>query len=91
MIYICVIWGIVNLLPIYPLDGGHVAREILLQISPRYGIRLSLWLSIVAAVAMAVFGFVQWHSWFVAFFFGYLAYTCYATLAAYSGYNPRQR
>ena len=31
---------------------------------------------------------LQWHSWFVALFFGYLAYTSYATLQAYSGRSP---
>ena len=49
--FICVFWGLVNLLPIYPLDGGQIAREILLLISPRDGIRQSLALSIFAAVA----------------------------------------
>ena len=47
--YISVLWGVVNLLPIYPLDGGQIAREILLKLSPRDGIRQSLLLSIVAA------------------------------------------
>jgi len=45
----------------------------------------SLWLSIGAAVAMAVFGYVEWRSVFVALFFGYLAYTNYMTLQAYNG------
>jgi membrane-associated protease RseP (regulator of RpoE activity) len=88
--FVSVVWGMVNLLPIYPLDGGQVAREIFLKLSPREGIRASLSLSIVAAVAMAVIGFVTWHhDWFVVLFFGYLAYTSYATLQAYSGRNSR--
>ena len=80
---------IFNLLPIYPLDGGQIAREILLKLHPREGIRASLCLSIVAAAAMAVTGFMQWnHDWLVALFFGYLAYASYITLQAYSGRNP---
>jgi stage IV sporulation protein FB len=86
--FICVVWGLVNLLPIYPLDGGHIAREILLWISPRGGIRWSLGLSILAAGAMAAFGLLQTHDWFVALFFGYLAYASYVTLQAYNGHRP---
>ena len=88
MLFICVVWGVVNLLPIYPLDGGQIAREILLKLNSREGIRWSLLLSILAAGMMAAVGFIQWQSWFVALFFGYLAYTSYATLQAYSGRNP---
>ena len=53
---ISVVWGLVNLLPIYPLDGGQIAREIALWLTPREGIRYSLVLSIIAAVGMAAFG-----------------------------------
>ena len=56
LFWICVLWGVVNLLPIYPLDGGQIAREILLKFNPRDGIRQSLMLSILAAGAMALFG-----------------------------------
>jgi stage IV sporulation protein FB len=86
--FICIFWGLVNLLPIYPLDGGHIAREILLKLSPGSGIRLSLGLSIAAAAAMAAVGGMQWHDWYLALFFGYLAYSSYLTLQAYSGRNP---
>ena len=85
--YICVLWGIVNLLPIYPLDGGQVIREVLLKFNARDGMRQSLLLSILAAGAMAAIGLLQWQDWFVAIFFGYLAYASYAALEAYGGRN----
>jgi membrane-associated protease RseP (regulator of RpoE activity) len=85
--FICVMWGLVNLLPIYPLDGGQITREILLKFSPRDGIRQSLLLSILAAGAMAAFGMSR-QLWFTAFLFGYLAYASYATLQGYSGRSP---
>ena len=88
--FVSMVWGMINLLPIYPLDGGQIAREILLKLNSREGIRASLCLSIVAAVAMAVIGFVEWnHDWFVVLFFGYLAYASYMTLQAYSAHNSR--
>jgi Zn-dependent protease len=83
--FISVVWGLVNLLPIHPLDGGQIAREIALWLTPRDGIRYSLVLSIIAAVGMAAFGMQQWHDWFVAIFFGMLAFSNYSTLQAYSG------
>lgn len=85
LLFISIIWGMVNLLPIYPLDGGQIARELLLRLNPHDGIRQSLILSIFTAAGLAVIGFVKWNDWFVAFLFGYLAYTSYSTLLAYTG------
>lgn len=39
MVYVCLIWGLVNLLPIYPLDGGQVS----LEVSTRFGPAGPLW------------------------------------------------
>lgn len=86
--FIGIFWGLLNLLPIYPLDGGQIAREILLKANPRDGIQQSLWLSVFAAAGMAIFGYVQWNSVFMALFFGYLAFTSYSTLEAYRGRGP---
>lgn len=82
LLYVNIFWGLVNLLPIYPLDGGHVAREVLTLFHPRQGIVQSLWLSVVAAGAMAVWGLLQ-SGFFTAFMFGYLAYASYQILLAY--------
>ena len=84
MFFICTLWGLVNLLPIYPLDGGQIVREILLALLGRPGIRLSLMLSILVAGMMAVYGIVVRQDWFIALLFGYLAYASYATLQAYT-------
>ena len=66
----------VNLLPVYPLDGGQIAREILLRLNLRDGIRQSLLLSIVAAVGMAALAASR-ELYFAALLFGYLAYSSY--------------
>jgi stage IV sporulation protein FB len=87
-LFICVVWGAVNLLPIYPLDGGQIAREIFLKISPRGGIQQSLSLSMVAAIFIAVAGLVLAKDLFIALLFGYLAFANYATLQSYNGRNP---
>jgi len=44
LLFINVLWGIVNLLPVYPLDGGQIAREVLVAVNPRAGIQQSLML-----------------------------------------------
>lgn len=82
LLYINLLWGAVNLLPIYPLDGGRISREICLTGNPRRGMVLSMRISLAFAALMAVVG-LSWGSWFVALFFGYLAYTSYRTLQAY--------
>jgi stage IV sporulation protein FB len=85
VLQICVLWGMVNLLPVYPLDGGQIARELFLRFSPRDGIRQSMLLSIFAAGAMAVYGYTRMGSVYVAFFFGYLAYASFIALRNYMG------
>lgn len=88
VLFVCVFWGFINLLPVYPLDGGQIARELLLRVNPRDGIRQSLILSIVTGVAVAVIALVTLHDVFIAVMFGFLAYFSYAALQAYRGRGP---
>ncbi len=85
--FICVFWGLVNLLPVYPLDGGQIAREVLMMVNPAEGTRWSLIVSFVTAGLLAVVALVQWQDVFTAILFGYLAYVSYQTLAFYSGHG----
>lgn len=85
LLFISVFWGIVNLLPIYPLDGGHIARSVLVRLHPTQGTRWSLMLSFLMAVLVAVMAAVQWRDFYAAIFFGYLAYGSYMMLAVYGG------
>jgi stage IV sporulation protein FB len=54
LLYINLYWPLLNLLPIWPLDGGRVCREICSAISPREGLRWSLMVSIAAAGVLVV-------------------------------------
>jgi stage IV sporulation protein FB len=83
ILFVNVLWGLVNLLPVYPLDGGRVSRELCTLGNVRRGIVLSLQISIATAGAMAVFGAVRWQSLYVALMFGYLAYLSFQMLQAY--------
>jgi len=82
-LFVNIAWGLVNLLPIYPLDGGRVSRELLTLKNPRDGIVLSLQISAIVAILMAIVGAVAWQSLYTAIMFGYLAYSNYQTLQAY--------
>jgi stage IV sporulation protein FB len=90
LLYINIFWGLVNLLPVYPLDGGQVARELLTLRNPRQGLGRSLQVSIgtgavVAAAALVHFGRAGlWFSGlFLALMFGLLAYNSYRALQLY--------
>ncbi|HEY1598693.1 MAG TPA: site-2 protease family protein [Pirellulales bacterium] len=85
MQFINIFWGLVNLLPIIPLDGGQVARAVAAKVYPADGLRLSLILSVVAAVGMAAFCFLRWEEVFAAIFFAYMAYQSYQMLQQVSG------
>lgn len=85
LLHISVFWGILNLLPVQPLDGGHIARELLIRADPRQGAERSLVLSLGTAVAIAVVALVRLHSTFMTVLFAYLAYQSYVMLAVYRG------
>ena len=85
------LWGILNLLPIYPLDGGQVARELFtMRGDVSIGITRSLWLSVIAAGCVAVFALAN-ARFFATLLFGYLAYSSYRSLEAYQRYGGRNR
>ncbi len=84
LLFVTVVYGILNLMPIYPLDGGQIAREVFVKLNPHEGLRRSWGLSFVTAALLAVTALVLLDM-FVAFLFGYLAYFSYANLQAQSG------
>ena len=82
LIQINLYWGLLNLLPVYPLDGGQIARELFLARRPEDGLerslRLSMWAALLAAAGMAGWSFkIQREggepSWFGMVFFVLLA------------------
>ena len=84
MFFVNLFWGCVNLLPIYPLDGGRISQEILNHFNPSQGVRQSLLISVFAAAAMALVMYARFGSFFSAIFFGYFAVINYQMLQQYS-------
>ena len=55
------LWALLHLLPIYPLDGGMVVRELCEAVLKRFGTVLSLLISVACAGGLAVWaGYVLW-------------------------------
>ncbi len=51
MVYVNLFWGILNLLPVFPLDGGQVSRELCgMRWGAYRGVRISLQISFVSAL-----------------------------------------
>lgn len=86
-LWVNVFWGIINLLPVFPLDGGHVTRYVLIQSDPRNGLLTSLWVSVVTGGLLAVTGLLVMNSIYMAFLFGLLAFQSYQML---QGLSARQ-
>jgi stage IV sporulation protein FB len=80
LLWINIFWGLINLLPVIPLDGGKIARTLLVRSDPWNGARKSLRLSAVVAAVVAAAGLILLASPFLALLFGYLAFTSYLTL-----------
>lgn len=71
LLWINIYWGLINLLPVLPLDGGHIAEALLSQ-QPD-GRRKALQLSTVAGTLVAILGFVAGSMW-LCYMFGFFAY-----------------
>jgi len=87
LLFVNIFWGLINLFPVYPLDGGKISREILVALHPGDGLRQSLVLSIAAGGALAVVAVIYLESIFMAVLFGYLAYGSYQALQGSGGYG----
>jgi stage IV sporulation protein FB len=80
LLWVNIFWGLINLLPVFPLDGGQVARNILIQVDPRDGVRKSLWVSVVTGGILAILGLIAFRSVFMALLFGFLAFQSFQSL-----------
>ena len=78
------LWAIFNMVPVFPLDGGQVARALMQKIDPRDGLKNSLYLSIGVAGLLCFYAF-SIKSTFLAIFCGYMAYESWQSLQRISG------
>jgi membrane-associated protease RseP (regulator of RpoE activity) len=55
LFFINLYWGIMNLLPVFPLDGGQVSQEVCAAVSRRNGFRIAMEISIAVAGLIALY------------------------------------
>lgn len=84
-LWVNIFWGLINLLPVIPLDGGNVMRYFLIQRDPWNGMRTALWISVITGAAAAVVGLTLLNSIYMAFLFGLLAFQSFQLLQASGG------
>jgi Zn-dependent protease len=102
LLWINIFWGLVNLLPIWPLDGGQISREVCEAYRGREGLRLSVQISLATAAGLAVFALVEviarrrlipyfslGRSFFSVVFFGLLAFNSWQLLRYVRYADPR--
>ncbi len=81
MIWINLMWGLVNLLPIYPLDGGQATQVLLSQVDRRSGVRWGHTVSLITAGVLAILAAtVLRGDYYPTIFFGLLAVMNYQIL-----------
>ncbi|MBD3676388.1 MAG: hypothetical protein HUJ26_22995 [Planctomycetaceae bacterium] len=73
-------WGLLNLLPIYPLDGGQVAEQVCRKINPYRGMENTFKLGIIVAVIVAIFAWQRMGQTYMALMFLFLAFNNYQFL-----------
>ncbi len=71
LIYINLAWGLVNLLPVLPLDGGQICRDVCRMISPFNGVLYAIRIGVVAAGGVALLAAFSGNT-FVAILFAIL-------------------
>lgn len=91
--WINLVWPIFNLVPVWPLDGGQVTREVCVVAAPARGVAVSLTISVVTALLLAIWSLAIYllnrpiPSWipvsgslFTVLFFALFAYFSYQEL-----------
>lgn len=87
LLFVNIFWGLINCLPVFPLDGGQISREILSAINPQNGLLWALQLSLLVSALAAIACLLYLEDYFLALFFGYFAYTSYTAMNQLQGSN----
>lgn len=70
-------WGLFNLIPVAPLDGGHAVREFFnIFFRDRVSFILYVWVAMIVGGAVAVFFFVV-RSFFIALYIAWFVYIAF--------------
>jgi membrane-associated protease RseP (regulator of RpoE activity) len=76
-------WSLVNLLPIWPLDGGQITGVVLTKFNRYKGLNWTHVISLITAALLAMFVFIYVKDMFLGFFFALFALINYQILQAH--------
>ena len=79
MLWINLFWGIFNLLPLWPLDGGQIVSTFLGKVNPRNGERWGHVIALFTAAGLAIWAFSAGQI-FTAVFVGFIGFTNFQIL-----------
>jgi membrane-associated protease RseP (regulator of RpoE activity) len=80
LVFINLYWGLLNLLPIWPLDGGQAAQILLSLYDRQRGQRWSHIVALLVAGGLALVVYQRFQDMFLTFMFGCLAFVNYQML-----------
>jgi Zn-dependent protease len=80
LLFINIWWGLVNLLPIWPLDGGQMTEVVLSMFNRREGRRRAHVVGLLTAGALAIVVFQLTGQLFMTIWFAYFGYVNYQQL-----------
>jgi membrane-associated protease RseP (regulator of RpoE activity) len=60
LFFINLLWGLINLLPIWPLDGGQISRDLFTIVLPRGGASIAFGISLVLCGLLVVNSLMAW-------------------------------
>jgi Zn-dependent protease len=70
-------WGMFNLIPVPPLDGGHATRDFFrMFLNERTAFIVSIWIAMIGGAAAALYLFTN-RSFFVAFYVAWFVYLAF--------------
>lgn len=87
LIFIGLVWGLVNFVPVFPLDGGQIAHEVILWRRPHDGLLVSMKFAVGAAavaftISVGLYFALDWSTGLLAFVFLILGVQSYMVLRA---------
>ncbi|MEM8678363.1 MAG: site-2 protease family protein [Planctomycetota bacterium] len=83
-LYVSIYWALLNLVPVYPLDGGQIARSLFMLYGGGDAVRKSLMLSVMASGGMAFYGLATGNLLLVLMFAS-LGYSSYQMMNQFGG------
>jgi Zn-dependent protease len=85
LLFVNFYWGLVNLLPVFPLDGGRAAQAVFERRDPHNGRRTALLVSAIAGAVMTLAGVLEQNIYMV------LLFAIFAASSAQQFENTRRR